>query len=119
MEILENDQGIVDDGALDLDTFGADIDENAHSAGCGFPLDRLPNPMRADKPLLPFEGEFAHDAAMLLALGLPLGFLNSPFDLDKVRSFLLALAILMWLASPSRSSRWRLGSWGYIIHVIY
>ncbi|GAV03334.1 hypothetical protein RvY_13775 [Ramazzottius varieornatus] len=77
------DEVIVDDGALDLDSFGADVDENAHSAGCGFPSGRLPNPMRANKPLIPFEGEFAGDAGMLLALGLPLGFLNSPFDLDK------------------------------------
>ncbi|OQV17442.1 Trimethylguanosine synthase [Hypsibius exemplaris] len=71
------------EGGLDLDTFGADIDENEYSAGSGFPVDRLPNPMRAAKPLIPFEGEFANDAEVLKSLGLPLGFLHSPFDLDK------------------------------------
>lgn len=71
--------------AFDLNKFCGAVDENEHSVGCGFPPDRLPNPMRASQPLIPFEGEFENDIEQLKSLGLPLGFLPSPFDLDRVR----------------------------------
>lgn len=72
-------------GALDLyELCGTEVDENSFSPGRGFPPDRLPNPMRAARPLIPFEGEFEQDVDLLKSMGLPLGFLPSPFDLDRV-----------------------------------
>ncbi|XP_055345496.1 trimethylguanosine synthase-like [Paramacrobiotus metropolitanus] len=77
------EEGSSDELALDLEELCGDVNENEFSAGRGFPPDRLPNPMRADRPIIPFQGEFADDAAKLKALGLPLGFLASPFELDR------------------------------------
>ena len=44
------------------------------------------NPVRQSAPPVPFEGEYADDIELMKQMGLPLGFLRSPHDLEEVTS---------------------------------
>lgn len=43
------------------------------------------NPARGNNPMMPFEGEFSNDIDLMKEMGLPLGFLTSPRDLEEVK----------------------------------
>ena len=56
---------------------GADEQKGDHA-------DHTSNCMRSREPPIPFEGEFEEDIDMMKAMGLPLGFLSSPMDVEEV-----------------------------------